>query len=329
MTVVSARRLSLATSLALLLLASASPAADPKTFLPDDCHLIVVGKVKEQLTSPAYKELEKVIKNLGLPGQSEDQVKDVMGLDPLNVSLITAGMSLDKIQDVVMQAQQNPNALPPMIIVAQLLKPTTAADIKTAIKGKEFIDLKAGTYTMYDGKDIGFCVVDNQTVVYGPPSQLKAVLERNAAPKLGEGMQRTAKELANAKTVALAVSLKELIAKPDTQAMLQNLGPQAKLVGDLEGVVLQIGMAQDIDVVLNVLMKTDKAADELRKMADGFLTLAKLGAGKDTPKEALELMDAFKLSSDGSTIKGTLAIKTATLAKLLETAAKKGGFPNQ
>jgi hypothetical protein len=160
---------------------AAAQAADPTTFLPDDCHLILVTKVKEQLNSPAYKELQKLTKDFGVPNQDEGQIKDTMGLDPSNVLAVTAGMSLGKLEELAQQFQnQQPNTLPPMIMVAQLANPTSAADIKANIKGKQFNEVKVGSYTMHDGKEVAFAVVDKTTVVYGPPSQLKAVLEPRA-----------------------------------------------------------------------------------------------------------------------------------------------------
>lgn len=325
MTFASIQRLTAVACLGLIL-ASSSRAAEPIQFLPDDCHLIIVTRVKEQIVSPAYKEIQKLTKDFGLPAQGDDQIKDSMGLDPSNVVSVTAGMSLGKLEELAQQFQ-NQNA-PPMIMVAQTVKPATAADIKAAIKNKEFTESKVGLFTMYDGKDLAFSIVDNQTVVYGPPAQLKTVLERNKPAKLGESMTQAMKEMANPKSTAMAFALKELVARPEIQQALQGAGPQVqKFVGELEGVVLQVGMAQDIDVGLSVLMTTNKSADELRKMADGFLAIAKLGAGQDVPKEAIEIIDSVKLNTDGSKIKGSMAIKTASLSKLLKEAAKRGGLP--
>jgi hypothetical protein len=151
------------------------------------------------------------------------------------------------------------------------------------------------------------------------------VLERNKKPQLSEGMQAALKDMGKAKTIALAISLKELASRPEAQAAAQQYPQAQQFVGELESLIVQIGVASDIDVAATVNMKTDKSADELRKMFDGFLTLAKFAGGKDMPQEAFEILESIKFEAKGTKMNGTMQLKTASLVKLgKDTAAKKG-----
>jgi hypothetical protein len=78
-------------------------------------------------------------------------------------------------------------------------------------------------------------------------------------------------------------------------------------------------------------MKSDQSADELRKLIEGFLALAKLGMGNDSPKEAFEMVDSIKIVAKGAQLErrgrltfdvrpahvtATMHLKTASMVKL-------------
>lgn len=311
--------------LALCLTSLPSPApgqaggTDPASFLPDDCQFIAVVNVQTYLTSKAYQDITKAAKGLGLPESADSTaLSDKLGLEQADVVQIVMGANFKKLEKAKTEAGS------PLVMVVRTKGPVTAEQIVKRAKDQGFTPAKLGNAMIYDGKELSFLVAEKQTVIYGPKTDVRAIVERQAPAKLSACMQAALKDVAGAKGGAVAVALKDLLDDPTIKAILPQLGPQiGQIVGDMEHLAVQVNVGDDIDTSLALLMKNAKSADEARKLAEGFMALAKLGGGKDMPKEVMEVIDAIKLSSDGSRVKGSVAVKTPTVIKLMKDGAKK------
>jgi hypothetical protein len=223
--------------------------------------------------------------------------------------------------------------------VIQTKRDVTAEEIKTKTKDRTFSESKVGNFTMYDTPAVlpgfgieqpplAFALVNKRTVVMGTTATLKAVLERNKKPVMSESMRNAMRDASKPKTMAILLSVRELLERPEAKEGISQLPPNfAVFVKDLDGVVLQLNFGNDIDVDLAVQMKTAESADNLRKIVDGSLAGVKMFAGQAAGPEATEIMDSIKLETQGTTAKATAHIKTATLVKLAKTGAQKAGLP--
>lgn len=309
---------------------------DPMLFLPDNTQGIAVIRVDEFLNSNAYKELKAASKDVlpaggpVNPGDIEKSAEE-MGIASDNIALMTIAMDVSSL----LNNASNPDA----IMIVQTKSSVTADELKSKIKNKTFTEAKAGSYTYYEAPDekqlfgqskpgAAFAVVDKRTVVYAPKTQIKKLLERGKRPEMSESMQQAMRELGTPRTIGFAMSLKELVGRPDVKAGTGQLPPQAQqFVGDLQAFVLQVGVGNDVDVSAVVLMSNEKSAEDLRKMLDGFLALGKLAGGKDMPKEVTEILESIKLESKGNRMSGVMQLKTAAMVKLTKASAKKGPAP--
>jgi len=250
-------------------------------------------------------------------GAIEKESEKFYGMPASNLGHMTMGMSVANLDVNAFQ----PGQAPPGIIVLRTLKAVTAEDLKAKMVDRKFAEGRVGAFTMHQSEDWAFCVVDRQTVVYGAGPLLKKSLERNKAPQLGAGMQAILKQIEKPQTMALAMSLKEILARKDVQQGLQ-IAPGAEFLNNIDGITMQFGLGADMDLSLGLVCKDAQSADDLRKAADGLLALAKFS--KDIPKEAQDIINSVKMSSKGTQVEGTLRLKTETIRKMVQDQLRKG-----
>ena len=297
---------------------------DPMAYLPDNCQAVVIVRMEELINSGAFKELKTLTNDLPPPASREltklNETPEEVGLAFEDMVVITAGYNVASGLDTMSE--------PDNTSLVQTKNKVTADDLKGKMKKYTFTESKVGRFSVYETpavpgkrKDMAFTVLNDKNVLYGTPSVVKKVLERNKKPELGETMQAALKDLDQTKTVGFAMTLKDLtghaMVKKGSAAVPPNL---QGFIGDLEYLVLHIGVATDIEISSVVKLKSDKSADDLRKLAEGGVTLVKTQFADKLPPEATEIIDGIKMASAGGKFTVNLPLKTASLVAL----AKKG-----
>ena len=236
------------------------------------------------------------------------------------------------------------------IMIIRTKKTVKGPDIKGNIPGS-FKETKINDLTIYENENEyvrSFCVAESDLVVYGKFKTLKTVIERGKKPELSEAMQTALKKADFSKTMAMAVNVKELVAKlsekkdPDPKQpagnplgeMFAPLGKNApsdaqveKYGKKIESISYSLDSKSDLTLNLQITCKDSVTAEDARKLIDASLVIVKLvGEGVDEfPKEILEdLTSNMKVSSSGSTATATGTIKGPPIVAFIKKMNDKG-----
>jgi hypothetical protein len=311
---------------------------DELKYLPDESQTILSLKVEQLQASAAWKELTREIPTLA-------RVFDTMPGPTV--------LPADKVAAVTLGGKFTDNK---PVVVVRTKTAMTAADIKSAIgqQPMDYRETKVGRYTLYEGSAT-FCPVDSKLIVFADAITLRKILERDGKPKLSEAMQAAVKQADFTKSLALAVSIKDIeFPKPPPPPLpkpwggkedfpkgpgfgprpgpfgLEFLANVEKMIKEVEGIALTVHAGSDVELNLTLLCRDSKAADEWRRLVDGLLVLFKkvlvLFAPNDSMAQELsELFEAFACSSSGSkvTVKGKA--RTASILRIFQEA-QKGTF---
>jgi hypothetical protein len=119
------------------------------------------------------------------------------------------------------------------------------------------------------------------------------------------------------KSVAIAVNLKDV----PNKNMLPKGNPGAAIIAPFveaaEGAVIELGIAADVKLSIAVLFNDKDKAEDARKLIDGGVAAAKLQLGQQKG-EIKELIDAFKVTSDGKKMTMNTKFKLKPLLKEVE-----------
>ena len=326
-----------------LLFSGASAFASDLRFLPSNCAAIGSARMDEIVKSPLYQDVLT-------------QVKAAAGKDDPTLELEqTFGLSLNDLVRVTFGVADNGKD---GAIVVTTNKPVTAGDLKGKLKRNPATldidsegmlklepvplkEVKVGSYTMHQEDDEiserAFCIVDPNTIVYGEPGPLKAILERDKKADLSADMQAALDQVDQARPLFVAVNVKGLMAGaakdwlkgleppvaddlggvvPPDRSRAPGLGPMAALVGKVDMVTLDAAIGTDTQLSVVVVCQDSGVADEIRKAADGLRALGKLSSG--LPPDLVKLIDGVKITASGTKVTGTAAIPSAMLAMAVD-----------
>jgi hypothetical protein len=310
--------------------------SDGMKYMPNNTSMIMSMRVADTMKSDFYQQ---VMKELPDASKKYDEMKQQMQQE--------ANMTMEDIDQILMGGDVTSKE---WIVVVTTKKKITIDDVTNsgANKNKKYKKTQVGKYTMYEdeaqaaavdavmGAPVGgpgapmtqalasqaFCLVDSKMIVGGPSKTLKSVLERDKKPELSEGMKTTLKYTDFKKASSLAVYIKGM--KQTNMPPLPGVGAQ---LDNIEGAALNVDIKTDILVDATVICKDDKSAEELRKMADGGISVAKAQFGAMMGSDAVQVLDSLKLANKANLITATMEIKTAQIVKAAKSMPNMGGPP--
>lgn len=300
---------------------------DGMKFLPANCQIIVSFRMDEIMSSDLYRDFEK---------QFADMVKQQgMALAPADVSRVLVG--------------SNPHNRESVVIV-MTKKAMTAEEILANLKSQTHKTEKVGSYTLYqfdkpnpfdhvvDGIPPAvpveanppvemplrqaFCVVDAKLVILGETVTLRAVLQRDKAPELSAGMKAVMKHADFSKPIALAFHVKDTLAANNPGFEVDPFGVQ-KNISKVEGVAVNVSLRSDVTINATVLCQDTQSAEDVRKMADGGITMTKLAPGMNA--DITQVIGSIKLANSGALVTASVTIPGDVVRKNMRALPRLGG----
>lgn len=305
-----------------------SPRDEWTRFLPADCVLITSVRIGELQANEAWKQM--------LQEKPQNKMEMYYGLGKDNVIQLIRARPRKNLKD-------KPDEWRFAIAIIMTRQPARAEDIKATLmnsrdraKISEFREVKAGRFTMYQANSTkttftlatrqtttetlftargeSFCIVADKMVVYGRAQDLKAVLERDTSPTLAEEMKVALGETDLSRTVAFAFAPRHT---PDEPAGSNYLPIAIRGYGNPEKVTVRasgwVAVDSRVRASVKVVCKDDRAADELRRVADLHLLNAKNQPGFH--REAVPVIEAVKFQCAGSQVTGTFDVPDSQAAK--------------
>jgi hypothetical protein len=194
--------------------------------------------------------------------------------------------------------------------------------------GQTSVKKKAGSYEIViedDGKT-AHCQLDSYTFAIGSEAAMTAVLQRGGSATLAPDLAAAMKEVDFGHGFAVAVS----------SAAWRN-GPAGQMAGGMtmmpggpdgvRGAALHADVDNDIRLQAALLCKDATVADQLKKMADGGLAVAK--ANTSLPPASAKIMNSVSVSNSGNIVSASMAIDSETIGTLLSSIPLGAGLPGQ
>jgi predicted Zn finger-like uncharacterized protein len=299
-----------------LVMGPTGPSGDDLRYLPNNCQAVLSLRPEQILASKAFQDVKKEMPN-GSDKDLEKSMEKEMGIPMANITSLVIGGRFDGEADLAGIVHTN--------------KAVTAADLLSNMKDAKFTEEKVGNYTMhkknvtYGSKDC-FCVVDSNLVVFcNNPDTLKKILERDKKAEMSEGMQAALNQIDTSKTLALAVNVKDALAKRKSQGsgmgMMAMMDPTQMVdFDDVEGLAVNMNIGNDIQVTATAVCKDKASAEDVRKLADGLIVIFK--KVKAVPKDVQEMFATWDTASSGSKMTIKMTVKVEPMIKLAKESAR-------
>jgi HEAT repeat protein len=174
----------------------------------------------------------------------------------------------------------------------------------------------------FDGSGAAFCLVEPNLLVSGQARELETILARKRSSLFSEDLREAIRLTDFAQPVIVLGSFKEL---RDKQGPWQQDPILKVLVDSGAHLAGQLALEEEVAVNLTMVCQDGRAAQEIRKLAEGGLVMLK--HDKTTPREAQEVLDCIELKSDGPRLTGSLKISFAQIAKFVARQEQEAEEP--
>jgi hypothetical protein len=297
----------------------ASGLPSEQKYLPDNCEMVAFINMAEVLDSSAYKRLVQEMPDAGKSVTSSDN----LGIDQANIATMLVGAESGGI-----------GGGSGTVMVIKTKKAVTAKEIQDRRKAvREKIGIpdrggpatkedKVGKYTLHVDALGSFSVVADNLVVTGDFEALRKILQRDSAPTIPSHLKDVMKEASFSKSFALAGTFKDSRTRDTLKQGLPVPGVNpAEFFKEAEGLVVQGNIGSAIDLEVKVLCKDSKSAEELRKMAEGWIitlkkTLEGAGVDQSTARELTTILDGIKMSNSGAKATAQFKLQPDPIIKL-------------
>jgi Protein of unknown function (DUF1559) len=281
-----------------LMLTGKSGAGSDLNYLPDDPDFIVSADVSGMISSGAGQKI-KGRANEMLAALNKGMPKDSK-FKPEDVGRITFGV---KIQDKKGAG------------IIHFNRPVNEQDVPPMARGAK---KSVGQYQIVVDGDAAFCQIAPQTIATGDEDTLRKVLERHGPARISEELTSAMSEVDFSKSLAMAASLKNLanMAGPGGMNPMSMQGMKGIRCG-----AIQADVGNDIRLSAAVVCKDATTADQMKKMADAGLAMAKMSAGNPQmppqAAKAMKILDTLDISNSGAVIRASLTIDVDTILSLI------------
>ncbi len=272
---------------------------DAFRFLPADSQFVVSVNLAQAYESPLYQRLAE--SNPGLVGLRERLVDE-------------SGIAPDDVERIVFGGSGPLN----MVAVAELSKPIdTAAFIEKETRGGAREE-KIGEAVFHVSGRQAYHFPNDRTMVVGPAATLREVLDPQRTAGFSQKMQGLVGELGFSRTAAMAFAVGS-----GGSGLAGELPVQAEMVRNMDGATLHLDIDADIRAELEVHCADSKIAEDMQKMVDGLLAMARQNS--DLSAEARELVDAIEISVSGSRLRARATLTGEQIDRFSQQMP--GGMP--
>lgn len=267
----------------------AAKSVDTK-FFPANTEIVLSVRVDEIMSSEVFKQIKQEFPDL----------EKMLESDGLGEEM---GLSLEDVSHVVVAANVTAGN-PEGVGIVKLKKPTTAESLLAKLKQPSKPQQSSvGRHTMYGRRDTGFCLVDGDTLLVGPDKFVREILQHDKTPELSEVMKALLKQVDFSKTVAAGVTLKG-VSPQIAGAMGKNAGIDPNMIEQfrksIDGLVLQVGLAADVEMSATVICPDAKQAGELSTQLTQVLTPLK--QDQQVKDDIKKLLEKISISATGSNV---------------------------
>jgi hypothetical protein len=272
-------------------------------YLPDGSQFVATVNVEELLASKAYKQLSTDLKK----SEKDFKTEEEFGLSVSDIASVQIGGLMS-------------GGKPDGVVALRIRKSVKGSELTAKIKGDKFKEEAVGKYTLYTRNNDALCVPESNVVLIGEPASLRKVLQRDKAADLSPGLKTAMKDADFSKTLAVAVSLKDV---PKNGLNQFGMGGADEMVKGAEAFTASVAVKSDISWKLSVTFKDSKTADDVKKMIDGAVTMVK--ANKMLPPDAVAILDSMKTETSGSRVENRGTIDVSKVSKAVQPFG--GMFP--
>jgi len=286
-----------------------SSSVAPEFFLPDNAQIVASVDVQGILSSKLYRDLT---------AGAEDPIKQFQGEMVKEIGLTPADLKRATF------ASEALGPSPHFVAVLEFSKPLDPRKLASPPSGP-LREEKVGNSLLWvkqEAMEIGLHLAGDRTLVVGSGPQMRAVLQRNRPVAFSGPMKDAVAKLDASRTVTVAMVISEQMLGPGggmgPPGMAAGMPFQADMLKKLQGIALNAHMVgSDVQLAVTVLCAEEQAAEELQKMADGFLAMSKMGK---TPPEAKKMLDSLKISRSGRNLIAQVTLDGAQFAPAIQAA---------
>jgi hypothetical protein len=281
-------------------------------YLPDQCHVVATIKLEELLISSAGKSILKQIARAGrgtsitfaptgrkaapVPDQLADareqlaqEIRNETGLDLSNIVRVTIGHGEGDWRSVFIFRTRNP--VKPQEVLERLSRNVfRLVGTGKPIKDPDPIQVGAHTIHVKAGGN-AFVIPEDRIVVHGAAQTLRAILERNAEPKLSADLTEALTDVDGSKTIGLAIVLTKANNEKTIPGAPEWLGGATP---PLAGAV-NFEFSEQIKATFKATFKDQRNAAKVMSTVQASIVSA-----KNVPGEMGKLIQSVEVSQSGT-----------------------------
>jgi hypothetical protein len=278
---------------------------DPAKFAPDNCKMVMVMNMEQLEGTPAYDALEREsskLNNQMFAGNNSSLKKSRVAQVQI-FSAVGGGFAGGP-----NPIGGNPATNEQTVIVVKTKDSISVDDLRNdpTLKGP-FTETKVNGYTLYEGNPMSFCRLNSRQVLLGPSGALRAVLNRDKKPEFSDNLKAAIDKADFSKPFAMAIDASE----PPNVGGPKRGGADAT---ETLWVAIQAVCGQDINLTIIAQSRTDRGAQQIKKQADGLVTVLKLVPGQKL------FAGEPRITVAGSTLTADLTIKTDAFVQTIKQA---------
>jgi hypothetical protein len=253
----------------------------------------------------------------------EESLKELLGMDPASIISITA--SLDPVNEKA-------------LVTAVASEDVALEDVLAAFgatAGEEFAKIAehqgVALYGPEGETEAAIAFVDARVVVVGDIADLKTGIDAYKAGKLPKAPAGIATLLKDAPAGANLVIAVDMTAEMQSAAPAAGLDPA--LAEGVSSVLIALTAADQLDIFVKVVAKTDEAAAQMREMAAGGLETAKAQVvpmfGGAEGKPVVDAVNGVRIAGSGKIVEATASIGAdvvAPVGNVLSVLFQMGGM---
>jgi hypothetical protein len=288
-------------------------------YLPDQCHVVATIKVEELLNSSAGKSILKQIARAGrrtssrfaptgrkpapVPDELADareqlaqEIRNEIGLDLSNIVHVTIGHAEGDWRSVFIVRTRN--SVKPHDLLERLSRNVFRV-VGTGKPAKDPDPIQVGAHTIHvKAGGNAFVIPEDRVVVHGAAQTLRAILERDAEPKVSADLTGALTHVDGSKTVGLAI----VFDKAKTEKARRGAGDWLGGATPPLAGAASFEFSEQIKATFRATFTDERNAAEVMSTLEGSIASA-----KNVPAEMGKLIQSVEVSQSG-----TLLTITAT-----------------
>ncbi len=281
---------------------SSSSAGEDLKYMPNNCQMIASIRNDQIVQSVAFRELRNAI-----PELEKNQFSDLRR---------EIGIAVEDIERVFLGIGSSEKEV---VMVVRSKKPIELQEILSKVSNGNYSQSKVGKYVVHSSQNPAnpsFCVLEKSRLLIGHKDTIHSVLLRDKKPDFTKNMEAAMNCVDFSKSLAIAVDVQSARSRSEIQQGLKRVGGVGQALTGLDKInagAIQLQFDVDIHYDFALLCQDATSASDLKKLADGFLTMGR--NSPLAPKEVKDLME-LNLKVEANKLTGFNTIKVTPLLNL-------------